>query len=81
MSRTKRVRKARMAARLARRREKAIVRFSVFLAEMRERVRFRRELNKSDAPDAVKTVLGLLVDPVGFTVDLVGQKLAEGEQK
>ena len=66
MSRSKRVRKARAAVR----REKRLsVRLDVarsHLAEATERARFRRQLNESDMPEAVKTVLGALVDPVGF---------------
>jgi len=80
MSRAKRVRKARMAARQARRDARTITGASAFFAGILELARFRRELNASDAPDAVKTVLGLLVDPVGFAVDRM-QQLAEGEPK
>lgn len=72
MSRAKRVRKARSAARRARRDARFFAlcdRIEGDLQEMHESVRFRRELNASDAPDAVKTVLGALVDPVGFCVD------------
>jgi hypothetical protein len=41
------------------------------LNEARERARFRRELDASDMPDAIKTVLGALVDPAGFVLDHV----------
>lgn len=69
MSRAKRVRKARSAARRARRYARVLTESHAFLTEATERARFRRKLNESDVSDAVKTVLGALVDPVGFVVD------------
>ena len=80
MSRAKRTRKARMAARQARRYTITNSGPGTFFAETLERARFRRDLNASDAPDAMKTVLGLLADPVGFAVDRM-QQFAEGEPK
>lgn len=66
MSRAKRVRKARSAARRARRDAKTIIRAHEFFVEARERAAARKTINESDAPDAVKKVFGFLIDPVGF---------------
>lgn len=74
MSRAKRVRKARMV----KRREKAIRRYErayEFATELAERARFRAELNVSDLPDAAKTVLGYLADPIGSVVDAANKEL------
>ncbi len=69
MSRAKRVRKARLAARRRRHAEKTLTSAHEFFDEMRERAAARAAINASDAPDALKTVFGFMVDPVGFTVD------------
>jgi hypothetical protein len=39
------------------------------LEAVRKRAKFRAALNASDAPDAVKTLIGAVVDPIGFVVD------------
>lgn len=69
MSRAKRVRKARSAARRERRDTKTIKAAHSFFAEARERSEARKEISNSDAPDALKTVLGFLIDPIGFAVE------------
>jgi hypothetical protein len=69
VSRAKRVRKARMAARREKRLTAGLRRSRAFLIEANERARFRRELNASDLPDATKTVLGFLADPVGYALE------------
>ena len=74
MSRSKRVRKARAAARRARRRDNRFDVARAHLAEATERARFRRQLNESDAPEALKTVLGALIDPVGFVAEHMERK-------
>ena len=80
MSRAKRTRKARMAARAARRLATLDRRFEAAVSAYRERARFRAELNASDAPDAVKTVLGVLVDPVGFALDAFAAEVTFGNK-
>lgn len=72
MSHAKRVRKARMKARQAKRREATWKQFEdarAFHEDAVDRARFRKELNAIDMPDAVKTVVGMLVDPIGFAVE------------
>lgn len=69
MSRAKRVRKARSAARREKRAQKAIEGARSFFAEARERAEARKTINESDAPDVLKKVLGFLIDPIGFAVD------------
>jgi hypothetical protein len=68
-----------MRARREKHLNQGLVAFSALSIEMRERSRFRRELNASDAPDPVKTVLGLLIDPVGYAVDMIGKMAQEGK--
>ena len=69
MSRAKRVRKARSAARRARRGEKLFTHAHERLVEARERTAARKVINESNAPDAVKKVFGFLIDPAGFVAD------------
>lgn len=74
MSRAKRTRKAKMARRQAARAAHLGERYAVACArhaEAIERSRFRTELNESDVPDAVKTLVGAFVDPAGFVVDMI----------
>lgn len=79
MSRAKRVRKARMATRIAKRLDKRIAAasavFSAFAVDVRERARVRAEINASAAPEALKTVLGYLVDPLGTTADMANREM------
>jgi hypothetical protein len=75
MSRAKRVRKARSAARRERRYEKACASAIVFHVEANQRAQLRRDLNESDAPDALKKVLGFLIDPTGFVVDEMRERV------
>ena len=74
MSHSKRVRKARSAARREKRLSVRLDAAREHLAEATERARFRRQLNESDAPEALKTVLGALVDPVGFVHEHMERK-------
>jgi hypothetical protein len=69
VSRAKRVRKARSAARRARRDAKTIADASSFFVEARERATARKTINESDAPDALKKVFSFLIDPAGFVFD------------
>lgn len=82
MSCAKRVRKARMAARREKRAEAAYRRAYAFAIDLQERARVRAEINASDAPNALKTVLGFLIDPVGAAVDAANQEMQrrKGEQ-
>jgi hypothetical protein len=80
MSHAKRVRKAKMARRQAERRKRTMAslkRHSAFLDEQIERARFRKELNASDAPEPVKTLVGALVDPTGFVHDMIRKHFKE----
>lgn len=77
MSRAKRVRKARNAARRARYRDNRFDVARAHLAETTERAQFRRELNASDAPEALKTVLGMLADPIGYVVETMQKAIRE----
>lgn len=70
MSRAKRTRKARMAARQERRLKASIERVHGFMTDLKERARFRADLNASDLPAGTKTVLGLLADPLWFVTDV-----------
>ena len=74
MSRRKRVRKARSVTRRAKRLAKASARAHVFLTDARERARVRLEIEASDAPTALKTVLGFLVDPIGAVTSAVAKE-------
>lgn len=75
MSRRKRVRKARSAARRAKRFAKTNARAHAFMVDLRERARARAEINASDAPAVLKTVLGFMIDPIGAAVDIVSDEL------
>lgn len=73
MSREKRKRKAQMKRHQAERAAQAEKRFDearAFHANALERARFRAELNASDIPEGVKTLVGALVDPIGFVHDM-----------
>ncbi len=77
MSRAKRIRKAKMARRQAayvERLEKHIDEVRTLFADLRERARFRKELNESDIPDTVKLIVGAAVDPVGFVTDMIAER-------
>lgn len=73
MSRAKRTRKARMKSRQAKRFTRQIESVSAFLVEQRERIRFGKQLMESDTPEEVKTVLRMILDPVGFTTDMLNK--------
>lgn len=83
MSRSKRNRKAKMARRQAARVEqlkKGLYAARAHLADLRERARIRTEIiDKLDVPEPVKNVFSALIDPVGFTHDMLRKRLAEGE--
>jgi hypothetical protein len=80
VSREKRTRKARMKARQARRFDKVIARAAAMLVEFEERARFRRELYASDLPEAAKSTLGFLVDPVGAVADAAMKIAIRGDE-
>jgi hypothetical protein len=83
VSQAKRVRKARMKARQSREAKRlgaVFMRHHGFLVEQRERAQFRRELNASDMPDAVKTLVGALVDPVGFVHDIFVKEMGRRKE-
>lgn len=69
-----------MKARQARRLDKMISRGTAVLVELRERARFRRELNASDLPEATKSTLGFLVDPVGAVADAAIKIATRGDE-
>jgi len=71
MGRAKRSRKTRSANRRAKRFAKLSERVRAVCEEQRERLRARKIIESSDAPEEVKTVLGMLVDPLGSMHDLV----------
>jgi hypothetical protein len=70
-----------MKARRARRFDKMIARGKAMLVELEERARFRRELAASDLPEATKTLLGFLADPVGAAADAAMKVAAQQGEK
>lgn len=64
MGRAKRSRKTRSANRRAKRFAKLSERVRAVCEEQRERLRARKIIESSDAPEEVKTVLCMLVDPL-----------------
>lgn len=84
MSRAKRTRKARMARRREKRLEidqKISREAFAFFVDAHERARVRREINASDAPEALKTVLGFFVDPVGAITDMAAREMARRQRE
>ncbi len=77
MSRSKRVRKARSAARREKRFSVCLNAARAHLTEATERARFRRQLNESDAPEALKKVLSFLADPIGSLVEEMGKRICQ----
>jgi len=66
MSRAKRTRKARSAAKRERRLKMWYKSAHAVLADTKERSELRKQIMSIDGPDAVKMVFAALVDPVGF---------------
>ena len=74
MSRSKRTRKGRMRVRQQAHLErvgKGIEAFKAFNLQTIERARLRGQIEASDAPDAVKTTLSMLIDPIGFVLSRI----------
>jgi hypothetical protein len=51
-----------------------------FAVDMHERARVRAEINASDATEALKTVLGFLVDPIGAAVDAANREMTRRKE-
>jgi hypothetical protein len=69
-----------MKARRAKRCTKFIERGERLAVELEELARFRRELAASDLPEAAKTVLGFLADPVGAVVDAANREMIRRQE-
>jgi hypothetical protein len=82
MSRSKRNRKAKMARRQAQRQERFEAQLKTAherLAQAREGARLRAEIEKTDAPQPVKDIIGAFVDPIGFAHDVLKRQMKRKE--